>query len=113
MQGLIAQGAEHGFKSDPDLDPDIASLQHTLIFGLRGVAAYADHAAILGQEDEAVYAFINEGLAATCDKSLTLNDWLGLVLKCGEDEPARHGAFGRGQHRDLRAPRAHRSSPGP
>jgi hydroxylamine reductase len=48
------------------------------------VAAYADHAAILGQEDEAVYAFIHQGLAATCDKSLGLNDWLGLVLKCGE-----------------------------
>ena len=84
LEGLIAQGAEHGFKSDLDLNPDIASLQHTVIFGLRGLAAYAVHAAILGQEDEAVYAFVHEALAACEDRSLSLDDWLGLTLKCGE-----------------------------
>ncbi|MBW1712288.1 MAG: hydroxylamine reductase [Deltaproteobacteria bacterium] len=84
LAGLIAQGAEHGFKYEPDLDPDITSLQHTVIFGLRGVAAYADHAAILGQEDESVYAFIHQALAATLDKSLSLENWLKLTLKCGQ-----------------------------
>jgi hydroxylamine reductase len=48
------------------------------------VAAYADHAQILGQKDDQVYAFIHEGLAATLRKDLSLNEWLGLVLKCGE-----------------------------
>jgi hydroxylamine reductase len=48
------------------------------------VAAYADHAHILGQKDDRVYAFIHEGLAATLRKDLNLNDWVGLVLKCGE-----------------------------
>jgi hydroxylamine reductase len=48
------------------------------------VAAYADHAQILGQEDDAVYAFIHEGLAATQNKALTVNDWVGLALRCGE-----------------------------
>lgn len=84
LEGLIKQGEAVGFKSDPTINPDILSLQHTLIFGLRGVSAYADHAQILGQKDEKVYAFIHEGLAATLNKDLTLHDWVGLVLKCGE-----------------------------
>jgi hydroxylamine reductase len=55
-----------------------------LIYGIKGVAAYADHAQILGQQDDAVYAFVQEALVATLNKSLELNDWVGLVLKCGE-----------------------------
>jgi hydroxylamine reductase len=60
------------------------ALKHTLLFGIKGVCAYADHARILGQEDDKVYAFIHEGLAATAAKDLGLNDLLPLVLKCGE-----------------------------
>ena len=85
IDGLAAQGAEHGFMSDDfNSDENIRSLQHLVIFGLRGVAAYVDHAAILGQEDDAVYAFLHEGLAATLDQSLSLDDWVGLALKTGE-----------------------------
>jgi hydroxylamine reductase len=84
LDGLIAQGERVGLKSDPGIDPDILSLQHILLFGLKGVSAYADHAQILGQEDDAVYAFLQEGLAASLRKDLGLNDWLGFVLKCGE-----------------------------
>jgi hydroxylamine reductase len=84
VEGLIKQGEAVGIKSDPTIDPDILSLQHILIFGIKGVAAYADHAQILGQKDDKVYAFIHEGLAATLRKDLSLNDWVGLVLKCGE-----------------------------
>jgi hydroxylamine reductase len=71
-------------QADPSLDADIHSLQQLLIYGVKGVAAYADHARILGQEDDAVYAFCQEALAATLRKDLGLNDFLGLVLKCGE-----------------------------
>ena len=81
---LIKQGEAVGIKSDPTIDPDILSLQHILVFGIKGVAAYADHAQILGQTDDKVYGFIHEGLAATLRKDLCLNDWVGLVLKCGE-----------------------------
>ena len=84
LDGMVKQGEGVGVNSDPDLDADIHSLQQTLIYGIKGVAAYADHAQILGQEDDAVYAFIHEGLAATLNKDLTLEDWVGLVLKCGE-----------------------------
>jgi hydroxylamine reductase len=84
IDGLIKQGEKAGLKSNPDINADILALQHTLLFGIKGVCAYADHANILGQSDDRVYAFIHEGLAAPLNKALTLNDWVGLVLKCGE-----------------------------
>jgi len=84
LSDLIAQGRKVGLKSDPDTNSDILSLQHILLFGMEGVAAYAHHARILGKEDDAVAAFLQEGLAATLRKDLGLNDWVGLVLKCGE-----------------------------
>jgi hydroxylamine reductase len=84
VEGMVAQGEKVGFKSDPSINPDILSLQHTVLFGLRGVSAYADHAHLLGQEDDAVYAFVHEALASTLRKDLDLNAWVGLVLKCGE-----------------------------
>jgi hydroxylamine reductase len=84
LEGLTAQGKKVGLKSDSSINPDVLSLQHTLLFGLKGVSAYADHAQILGQEDDRVYAFIHEGLTATLRKDLSLNDWIQLVLKCGE-----------------------------
>jgi hydroxylamine reductase len=84
LDGLVAQGEKVGLKSDPTINTDILSLQHTLLFGIKGVAAYADHAQILGQEDDKVYAFVHEGLAATLRKDLSLQDWINLVLKCGE-----------------------------
>ncbi len=84
LEGLIKQGEAVGIKSDPDVDPDIHALQWTLTFGIKGVCAYADHAQILGQEDDQVYAFIHEGLSATQNKALGLDDWVGLVLRCGE-----------------------------
>jgi hydroxylamine reductase len=81
---MVKQGEGVGILSDPDILPDIRSLQQILIYGIKGIAAYADHAQILGCEDDAVYSFCQEGLAATLNPSLGLNDWLGLVLKCGE-----------------------------
>ena len=39
---------------------------------------------ILGQQDDAVFAFIHEGLGALSNKELTLDDWVKLVLRCGE-----------------------------
>ena len=84
LEGLVAQGEKAGLKSYPAANADILSLKHTLLFGLKGVAAYADHAQILGQEDAAVYAFVQEGLASMADAHIGLEAALGLVLKCGE-----------------------------
>jgi hydroxylamine reductase len=81
---LVAQGEEHGIKSYPAPDADSLSLKHILLFGIKGVCAYTDHARILGQEDEKVYAFIHEALAATADPNLNIPDLIPMVLKCGE-----------------------------
>jgi len=84
LEAMVKQGEKVGVKSDPDVNPDILSLKELLVYGLKGAVAYADHAAILGQEDERVYAFMHEALAATLDGSLGVEELVGLVLKCGE-----------------------------
>jgi hydroxylamine reductase len=85
LEGLIRQGMEVvELKPDPSLDPDIQSLQDTLLCGLKGVAAYADHALILGMEDNLVYDFMHKSLAAMTRKDLPLSDWLDRVLECGK-----------------------------
>jgi len=84
LPGLIAHGEEHGIQSYPAADADILSLKHTLLYGIKGLAAYADHALILGQEDEAVFAFLHEALAALVDPKPGLGEMLGLAMKCGQ-----------------------------
>lgn len=81
---LVEQGKEVGLHSYPAENPDILSLKHTVLFGIKGVSAYADHAQILGQEDDIVYGFVYEGLAAIQRDDLSLDDWVGLALRCGE-----------------------------
>ena len=84
MDGLVAQGKRVGIKADTTIDPDLHSLQWLLTYGLKGVAAYTYHAYLLGKKDDAVFNFIYQGLAAPMDKSLGVNDFVGLVFKCGE-----------------------------
>lgn len=83
-EGMVSQGESVGVMADENLDADIRSLRELLTYGVKGLAAYADHARILGQEDERVYAFIHEAMAATLDQSLGVDDLVGLALKCGE-----------------------------
>jgi hydroxylamine reductase len=83
-EGLVAQGKLVGVKSDPTIDPDLHSLQWLLTYGLKGVAAYTYHAYLLGKKDDKVFDFIHEGLAAPLNKSLGVNDFVGLAMKCGE-----------------------------
>ena len=102
LAGLIAQGEEFGQPWNEEAAADIVSLQQTMYFGIKGVSAYAHHAAVLGHENDSVYAYLHEGLAALCDASLSLDDWLGLVLKCGATnlkvmellDAANTGAYG-------------------
>jgi hydroxylamine reductase len=84
VESMVKQGKQYGLMSDPDTDADLRSLQHMLLFGLKGMAAYTDHAAEHGQEDEGNYEFVHRGLAALEDNNLDANAYLGLVLECGE-----------------------------
>ncbi len=62
---------------------DVRSLRELLIIGLKGIAAYAEHAATLGYEDDGVYAFLMEALNSTTE-DLSVDEMVGLVLKAGE-----------------------------
>jgi hydroxylamine reductase len=84
LEGLVKEGQAVGLKETAHENADLNSLIHTLLFGLKGLAAYAYHAQILGQEDDAVYAYTQEALKAILENKGDLNFWLGLVLKCGE-----------------------------
>jgi len=84
LDALVAQGEAVGIFSDHDRDENVVALQQTSVYGLKGIAAYADHAHVLGHENPAVYAFMHELLAALSDKSLDLNAWVALALKTGE-----------------------------
>ncbi len=63
---------------------DIRSLRETIIYGLKGMAAYAEHAKNIGKEDLAINEFIYQALAATLDDSLSVDDLVALTLKTGE-----------------------------
>ncbi|MBV1715994.1 MAG: hydroxylamine reductase [Desulfarculus sp.] len=84
LETMVEQGKAYPLAPAEGDRADIIALQHTTLFGLRGLAAYADHAAILGQEDDSVYAFIYEALAAMAEDQLDLGAWVGMALKCGE-----------------------------
>ncbi|EMS77407.1 hydroxylamine reductase [Desulfotignum phosphitoxidans] len=62
---------------------DVRSLRELLVIGLKGIAAYADHAAILGVEKDEIYEFILNALASTTE-DLSVDEMVGMVLKAGE-----------------------------
>lgn len=62
---------------------DVRSLRGLLIYGLKGLAAYTEHAATLGFEDDETYAFMQEGLVASKNDNLSVNELIDWVLKCG------------------------------
>ncbi len=64
---------------------DIRSLRETIIYGIKGICAYGEHAAILGFQDDTVNKFIMEGLSATLDDNLTVDQLVNLVLRTGEN----------------------------
>ncbi|MGI9536606.1 MAG: hydroxylamine reductase, partial [Desulfocapsaceae bacterium] len=62
---------------------DVRSLRELLILGLKGVGAYAEHAAVLGVEKDEIYDFVIEGMASTTE-DLSVDEMVALVLKAGE-----------------------------
>ncbi len=63
---------------------DIRSLREMIIYGVKGIAAYAQHALNLGKIDYAVNGFIFEAMAATLDDQISVDDLVALTLKTGE-----------------------------
>ncbi|MBU0935684.1 MAG: hydroxylamine reductase [Spirochaetes bacterium] len=82
---------------------DVRSLRELLIYGLKGMAAYAHHAAVLGVRDDTVFAFMHKALMSTLDDSLDAGQLTALVLECGSVgvavmaalDSANTGAYGK------------------
>jgi hydroxylamine reductase len=89
---------------------DLTSLQELLTYGLKGMASYADHAQILGQEDPAVYAYVHHALALLALGEASAADLTGEALKCGEVniramellDAANTGAYGHPEPTKVR-----------
>jgi len=65
-------------------DEDVRSLRELVTYGVKGMAAYARHAQVLGYEDKEVYAFMQRALASTLDDSLSVDDLISLTLETGK-----------------------------
>jgi len=102
--GLLEQAQTAGIAaSRAAFGDDIAGLKELLTYGLKGMAAYVDHARILGKENDDVYAFFHEALDYLTDRAPAIDRLLTLSLKCGEInlavmemlDAANTGAYGQ------------------
>jgi hydroxylamine reductase len=84
LAALIEQGIKIGPPmAGPNLHPDIRSLKLLLLYGLKGMAAYADHARILGRTDEEVTSYFHHGLSVLADPRMTAEGLLAELMKFG------------------------------
>ena len=84
-EALVAQGEAVSSLARRDrFGADIAGLQELLLYGIKGMAAYAEHALVLGHENDSVYAFIAEALFYLAEEIPSVEKLLALNLKCGE-----------------------------
>ena len=101
LAGMIAQGEQHGINTQ-HVNEDIRSVIEILMYGLKGMAAYMDHAMILGRTDDEVMAFFQKALAATTDSSLGLilpraavvADQMAVFFQAGISVSRQHFAMG-------------------
>lgn len=83
LSGLIAQGQALDLINSLDANEDLRSLKQIILYGLRGLAAYTDHAAVLNEEDKGVYDFIFDALAEITQE-LSLERLIELSMEVGK-----------------------------
>ncbi len=81
---MVLLGEEVGLFGDRGPNQDIRGLRELYMYGLKGMAAYADHALLLGKEDEEVTAYFHKALSELLKEDLSVNDLLGLNLELGQ-----------------------------
>ena len=82
--GLLAQAAEVAVNTRIDArGEDLAGLEELCIYGIKGTAAYADHAQVLGQKDDGVFAFFHESMSFLAGEP-GIDELVGMALKVGE-----------------------------
>jgi hydroxylamine reductase len=79
---MLDKAAKVGVLSEDN--EDIRSLKELIVYGLKGMAAYAEHAANLGFEKEEIAIFMQNTLAKLLDKSLSVDDLVALTLETGK-----------------------------
>jgi hydroxylamine reductase len=111
LAGLVDQGREVSIANRrAKLGEDVAGLQELITYGLKGAAAYVDHAQILGREDPQVYATFHEALDFLTRDDTTTDELLGWALKTGELnlkamellDAANTGAYGHPEPTEVR-----------
>lgn len=80
---IIAKAMSDEVRITATWNEDIRSLRELLVIGSKGIAAYAEHAEVLGFEKDEIYAFLMEGLASTT-RDLPTDEMVGMVMKAGE-----------------------------
>lgn len=80
----LTDAARIGIMADSQLDPDVRSLRETVVYGLKGLAAYAHHARVLGMKDEKVNNFFYKAFRAVDDQDLNAEQLLALALELGQ-----------------------------
>ena len=81
-QAILAKSLLVGILNETN--EDIRSLKELLIYGMKGVAAYLEHAFNLGYKDESVFAFMHKALAATTSKDIAAEELIAMNLECGK-----------------------------
>jgi len=82
-EDMLKDAVKAGIMYDQDLDADIRSLRSTVLFGLKGISAYGHQARFLEYNSEQVDNFYFQGLEATTNDSLTLEDMIRMTMKAG------------------------------
>ena len=91
LDDLVQKGATVGVKADPGLNEDARSLRELLIYGLKGLAAYTDHAYVLEHRNDALLHFLQEGLLATAIAANTI----AMATTVFHDCPSVNGRYDR------------------
>lgn len=81
-ESMLLKAADVGILATPD--EDLRSLRSAILYGLKGMAAYTEHALNIGEEDYFIYAFIYKALALCTDDRLEMDDLVKLTLGTGE-----------------------------
>lgn len=81
---ILAKAKSADIRINAHDNEDVRSLRQLLIIGCKGVAAYTDHAAVLGYEKEEIYVFIMEALVSTT-KNLSVDEMVAMVMRAGEN----------------------------
>ena len=82
-EAIMAKALSDEIRITATENEDVRSLKEMLTIGCKGIAAYADHAAILGHEKDGIYGFLMEALASTT-KALSTDEMIAMVMKAGE-----------------------------